>query len=346
MSKILVVATSRKTRGGITSVVKTHEQGAQWDENHCHWIQTHRDGAMLCKVGYLAIALLDYSFRLPFYDLVHIHFSNGNSMKRKLIFAKMARSLRKKIIIHFHAFDPQSTLNGPDKEQYKRFFEMADKIIVLSEWWKQQVENIYPKIKDKIEVLCNPCQNVSLDDSIPKMNHILYAGTVNARKGYSDLIRAFAKIADKHPDWKVVLAGNGEVEEGKQLASSLGIAQQVEFLGWVNGNAKQKAFQEASIFCLPSYAEGFPMAVLDAWAYGLPVITTPVGGIPDVAKDGENMLLFNPGDIGQLTSNIEKMIDDENLRKKISKASTEFAHGTFSIDAINNQLASIYESLS
>lgn len=77
------------------------------------------------------------------------------------------------------------------------------------------------------------------------------------------------------------------------------------FLGWVSGEAKDNAFKEAMIFCLPSYAEGFPMSVLDAWSYGLPVITTPVGGIPDVAQDGVNMLLFNPGDIDMLAKQMK-----------------------------------------
>lgn len=174
---------------------------------------------------------------------------------------------------------------------------------------------------------------------------ILYAGTINERKGYSDLIQAFAKIATKYPDWKVVFAGNGEVEEGEQLAGQLGISGQVEFAGWVSGEKKDTLFRRASIFCLPSYAEGFPMAVLDAWAYGLPVVTTPVGGIPDVAKDGENMLLFSPGDIDRLAENIDKLISDKELRCRISNASKEFAKGKFNINTINKQLGEIYASI-
>lgn len=342
MSKVLVVATSRKTRGGITAVIKAHEKGPQWKQYHCHWVQTHRDGPSWRKLAYLATAFLDYTIRLPFYDIVHVHFSLRTTAKRKMPFVKMAKFFNKKVILHLHC---GSQIDEIWNDNYQYLFSHADKSLLLSESLKAKIESKVGKGYD-LEVCYNPCPAVEIDKSIKKKNHILFSGTLYKGKGYQDLIKAFAKIADKHPDWKVVLAGNGEVEEGKQLASSLGIAQQVEFLGWVNGNAKQKAFQEASIFCLPSYAEGFPMAVLDAWAYGLPVITTPVGGIPDVAKDGENMLLFNPGDIGQLTSNIEKMIDDENLRKKISKASTEFAHGTFSIDTVNAQLAKIYESLS
>lgn len=176
-------------------------------------------------------------------------------------------------------------------------------------------------------------------------NIILYAGTVNERKGYADLIRAFAKIAKAFPDWRVVFAGNGEIEQGKSLAKELGIENQIEFVGWVSGEEKEALFRAASIFCLPSYAEGFPMAVLDAWAYGLPVITTPVGGIPDVADDGENMLLFSPGHIDKLADNISRLITNNDLRNKIASASIEFAKGKFNVYTVNRQLGEIYETL-
>ncbi|MCM1072111.1 MAG: glycosyltransferase family 4 protein [Bacteroides sp.] len=181
---------------------------------------------------------------------------------------------------------------------------------------------------------------------INKEKIILYAGTVNERKGYADLIKAFAKIAKRFPGWSVVFAGNGEIEEGVSLSKRLGVEKQIKFAGWVSGEQKDSLFRKASIFCLPSYAEGFPMAVLDAWAYGLPVITTPVGGIPDVAIDGENMLIFSPGDTDKLSEHIEKLITNETLRRKISNASMDFARNKFNIATVNKQLGDIYSSLS
>jgi glycosyltransferase involved in cell wall biosynthesis len=160
------------------------------------------------------------------------------------------------------------------------------------------------------------------------------------------MIKAFAKIASQYPDWKIVFAGNGEIDNGKKLAKELGIESQTQFLGWINGKDKDKAFKEASIFCLPSYAEGFPMAVLDAWAYGLPVITTPVGGIPDIAKDGENLLLFQPGDCDKLAIQMERMIKDKQLRANIIKQSSVLAETIFNIKTINKEIENLYNELS
>ena len=87
------------------------------------------------------------------------------------------------------------------------------------------------------------------------------------------------------------------------------------------------------------------MAVLDAWAYGLPVITTPVGGIPDIAKDGKNLLLFKPGDIKSLADQLGKLISNKLLREDIAKESKLLASTTFKLETINNEIADLYDQL-
>lgn len=344
MPKVLVIATSRKTRGGITSVIKAHETGQQWKKFHCHWIESHRDKYMIAKLCYLIKGFLEYMVVLPFYDIVHIHISEPSSAIRKCPFMCFAKLWKKKTIVHFHAFSPDTTIRSKHQNVYKYLFNKADVVIVLSNLWKKYVnESFY--LGDKVKVVYNPCTTVSVK-TYPKKKQILYAGTVNNRKGYADLIKAFARIAIKYPTWKIVFAGNGEIGQGKELAKSLQIESQTVFLGWVSGQDKDEIFRQSSIFCLPSYAEGFPMAVLDAWTYGLPVITTPVGGIPDVAIDGENMLLFNPGDIDMLAIQLERMIINNRLRERISAASYEFANHKFNIDTINQQLDDLYTELS
>lgn len=343
MSRVLVVATSRKTRGGITSVVKAHESGEQWKLFHCHWVQTHRDGPTWRKIIYFIGAFLDYGIRLPFYDIIHLHISQPTTILRKSAFLNLAKLFRKKIIVHFHAFNVEDTIKGQYSNKYIEFFSKANRVIVLSNWWKHELTNA-GVTANLINVLYNPCPRViTYNDS--RGNIILYAGTVNKRKGYADLIRAFAKINTMYPDWILEIAGNGKIEQGKNLCRELGIADNVRFLGWLENKEKEAAFNRASIFCLPSYAEGFPMAVLDAWAYGLPVITTPVGGIPDIATDGKNILLFNPGDIDKLAEQLERMISDEMLRTQISRQSEILAKTTFNQDTINQQLADLYASL-
>lgn len=344
MKKVIVIATSHNTRGGITSVVKAHQMGEQWNKYHCIWIETHIDKNIIWKLFFLIRGWLTYIILLPFYDLVHIHVSEPISALRKCLFFPFAKMWQKKVIIHFHAFSPDTTINGKYKKIYKYLFTHADRVIVLSQLWKKYVNNVF-NLNDKVQVIYNPCTTEILDSKYKKQNYILYAGTINSRKGYSDMIKAFAKISSKYENWKIVFAGNGEIEKGKALAQKLGIQHQTIFLGWVNGELKDKAFKEATIFCLPSYAEGFPMAVLDAFAYGLPVITTPVGGIPDIAKEGVNMLLFNAGDINTLSQQIDLLIENKDLRESIQRESLILAKTIFNLSTINKQIEDLYDSL-
>ena len=145
--------------------------------------------------------------------------------------------------------------------------------------------------------------------------------------------------------WKVVFAGNGEIERAKQIAEKLGILSQVEFLGWISGIRKETIFQESSIYCLASDGEGFPMGVLDAWAYGIPCVVTPVGGIPDIIEDGINGLIFPVGDSDRLAVQLNKLMNDKELGKAIVAESDKYVNGLFNIDIINNQLAEIYSNL-
>jgi len=346
--RVLVVAPGRKTRGGITAVVKAYEDSAFWQTWNCHWIETYRDGNSLMKVGYFLRGLIVYLFCLPQYSIVHIHLSEPTSAFRKSFFFYLAHWLRKKVILHFHAFSPESTLNGPKKRLYQNMFARADAIIVLSEYWKDQVAQCVPNTTGTIRVISNPCPEIRLSVRLPlkkSSNFILYAGTVNKRKGYVDLVEAFSLLASRYPDWNLVLAGNGEIECGRALAKILNIENRVAFLGWISDEEKEHVFRQATIFCLPSYNEGLPMALLDACAYGLPIIATPVGGIPDVFRDGKNAVLVPPGDVHFLSEKIELLIRDETLREQLGVESYLLSQNSLSVATVTQQLCMLNDDL-
>ena len=343
MAKVLVIATSRKTRGGITSVVKAHETGEQWKKYHCRWIETHRDGNSIRKLWYLGTALVEYICLLPFYDIVHIHLATTQSAKRKKMFFYLAKWLSKKVILHFHPSNEKFLFEPMNSKLYRKLFSKADLVLVLSEQWRCWIKMALG-LSNHIEVLYNPCPIVNRRDDLRK-NHILFAGTIISRKGYETLIRGFARIAQEHSDWKVIFAGNGEIANAMKIVECCGIQNQVEFLGWVTDKDKEKVFQEASVYCLASDGEGFPMGVLDAWAYGIPCVVTPVGGIPDIVVDGENGLVFSMGDVDGLANKLRMIISDRTLRKNIVLGQDKYVKGAFNINGINRKLEKIYTRL-
>ena len=281
---------------------------------------------------------------MPTFDIVHIHLSEPPSALRKIPFLIYAKLIGKKSIVHFHSYSVETTIHSKYDFIYKYIFTKTDIVIVLSQVWKDEV---YKKffIDEKVKVLYNPCDQPDFTNKFDKEKAILYAGILNFRKGYKDLLDAFSKIASNYPDWKLYLAGNGEIEKAKIKVESLNLHNQVTILGWIDGKEKSKYFQKASIFCLPSYAEGFPMAVLDAWSYGLPVITTTVGGLIDILYHKSNSLVNKPGDIEALSQNLSLMMSDDNLRLKIANESVNLAKSIFSVDNINTKLSLIYRGL-
>lgn len=347
MPDVLVLATSRHSHGGISSVVMAHERTRQWREHRCRWIPTHRSGSMLTKLAYLAAGMTQYLCFLPWCRIVHIHTSEPPSARRKWLFARLALLARKKVVVHFHAFDMQSTIESSYKEVYRKLFGKSDRLLLLSPTWERLVGSVFD-LRGKMTVLYNPCPQIYKDgiaDASVEYRRILYAGVLNRRKGYAELIRAFARIAPRFPDWKLVFAGSGEIYHANALARELGIASQVEFTGWVAGETKDRLFRKASVFCLPSYAEGFPMAVLEAWAYGLPVVATPVGGLPDIVTDGREALLFEPGDCEALAGQLEQLMSDSGLRERMKAESLRLANEDFNIETIGRRLGEIYDSL-
>ena len=339
--KVIVLGSSPNAMGGITNVILSHTHGKQWKDYHCKWLPTYNGGNVCYKIVCSIISFVKYVAILPGYNVVHIHTSEPTSLIRKTPFFILAKIARKKIIVHFHSFSIETTINSRFKFLYKYIFSNADKVIVLSQYWKNALcQNLYNG--ENICIVFNPCRKVERGIESEKEKWIIYAGILNSRKGYQDLINAFSLIASQHKDWSLIFAGNGEIKKGEELCDKNNITNQVKFLGWITGKEKDCYFRRSSIFCLPSYAEGFPMSVLDAWAYGLPVITTPVGGIPDIAIDGKNCLLFEPGNIKKLANCLEELILNIELRKKIASESYNLAMSILSEDEINAQIGSIY----
>ena len=140
---------------------------------------------------------------------MHIHLSAPSSVRRKLFFIRVGKLFEKPIILHFHAFSEKSNIDEGYANLYKKTFSLADKIIVLSKSWKSGLISDLNVVSNRIEVVYNPCPKVDPTKNVKKRNTILFAGTLNERKNFKTLIKAFALIAKKIPDWELVFAGNG-----------------------------------------------------------------------------------------------------------------------------------------
>lgn len=303
--KILVVGPSRKTRGGITSVIFAHSQHNWWKDNNTFWIESYRDGSAVNKIVMFIIGFTKFLVALPHSNKVIIHIALGTSAIRKSIFYLAALVTGKKIVFHFHT--PGSGEIPKDIWKVGWMFRRAEKIIVLSKSWASLLHDVFPSLEN-IVVIENP--SPLLIEPINKEKRIVFLGTLDERKGYLTLLKAFSNLPNSK-DWILDVCGNGNLKFAKQLVQDLGIEKRVVFHGWVNFKERDLILKKASIFCLPSFAEGLPVSLLEAVAYRCAVITTAVGGIPDYFSHGINAELIQPGNERMLTDSLDKVISNE-----------------------------------
>jgi glycosyltransferase involved in cell wall biosynthesis len=174
---------------------------------------------------------------------------------------------------------------------------------------------------------------------------VLYLNRLESRKGYEHLLEAIPVVLEHCPQTKFVLGGHGDVVSARQIAAELGVERAVEFPGWVEGDQKWCLLAQADILCLPSFSEGVPITLLEAMGAGVAVVTTPVGGIPDVVQDGVNGLLVRPGDVTSIAESLIRLLTDADLRSQLSNAGRQTVEKVHSLPIIDENLRRLYAGL-
>jgi glycosyltransferase involved in cell wall biosynthesis len=153
---------------------------------------------------------------------------------------------------------------------------------------------------------------------------VLFVGTYGRRKGCPELIDALAEVRKSGVDLTLTLVGHeehrGEEEMLRRQIGERALDGAVEFAGVASPAELERQYARADIFCLPSRVEGLPMALLEAMAFALPVIVTPVGGIPDVVEDGTSGVFVQPGDAEGLASALRSLVLSQGTRERIGAA--------------------------
>lgn len=233
---------------------------------------------------------------------------------------------------------------GPLRKAIVRFtLKRTSLIVALSEEWRE----FYAALARDSDVILVPNavllpEQSRLQKSRSSHFNIIYLGKVSEAKGAFDLIRAMPSVGG---DAILEIAGTGDTAAAEDLAKALGVADRVRFFGWVDPAGREAMLANADLLALPSYAEGLPMSVLEGMAYGLPVITTPVGGIPSLVKDGQNGLLVQPGDVMALAEAIERVRVDTVLAEWLGQSARETIKERFDARTFGRSIQGAYAKL-
>jgi len=160
-------------------------------------------------------------------------------------------------------------------------------------------------------------------------------------KNHPALLRAAAILLKDFPELEIVLAGDGRLRpELEKMANDLGISASVHFLGERRDIPAVLASLDISV--LTSFSESLPNAILEAMAAGLPVVSTRVGGSPEVVRDGETGFLVDSGNDAQLVEALRALLQNESLRKQFGAQGRDAARAQFGIASVQKQYEDLY----
>lgn len=287
-----------------------------------------------------------YYLNIKKIDISLIFTSNGSSFIEKGIIGLISRSFGAKVIMA-----PRSGFITNDIEKggaLKWFinytFNKVDLIVCQGEKWKIYFSENTTVRMDKFVVIPNwiDFKKYVKSKNLGKPINILFLAWVDRNKGIFELIDALSKITSKQ-EFRLHIAGDGTaMEELKKVISHLGLTHKVVIHGWVKGDQKYNLLKTSDIFILPSYFEGFPNALLEAMASGIPCIATDVGSVSDLIRDNVNGILVPIKDSKAIALSIEKLLENSNLRFKLGMKARESVEQNYSIDSAVNKFYTLF----
>jgi colanic acid/amylovoran biosynthesis glycosyltransferase len=256
------------------------------------------------------------------------------------------------LIVHFHGFD--SSVNDIIQKYrlgYEKMFETAKAIIVVSNEMKNKVISLGANKENIFLLRCAPSTSFSKVNPDYYSDQLIAVGRFVGKKAPHLTLLAFIKAQEKCPDLKLKLIGAGEL---LQICKELSIAMKIkniEFLGVLS--PEQIAKEMSNSFCFIQHSktasngdkEGTPVAVMEAMAAGLPVVSTFHAGIPDVIKNNENGFLVEEGDVEEMANCIVKLYHNRNLAERFGVNNKKYIQSNLTQERYKNEWDTLIQKI-
>ncbi len=357
---ILVISRNSKHKGGVVGFINSIVKFTSSENYHQERFIVGQRIGYQSKIFYFIFFAYDVGrFIKKLFNsnikLVHLNPSLGYvPIIRDGFFLIISKFMSKKTIIFWHGWSLQ-TQEKIDKHPLLKYFffiiySKADAFIVLSAGFKEKLitwgfpQNIY-------------VENTSVDDDLTcgfdfdvkrkkiykcETFNILFFSRLEISKGILEIIDAFVSLDDPKRILRLIIAGDGNgANIVKNKLDSLSDSR-IQYLGYVQGDLKKKILAEAHLMCLPSRSEGMPVAILEAMAFGVPIIATPVGGIPSIVIEGENGFYVKSPDLLELTRLFSILIEDLDLVVRIGAHNYETIKKNYVSSVVGGRICEIY----
>jgi glycosyltransferase involved in cell wall biosynthesis len=328
--RVVMLGPSLRQQGGMATVEKLIVNHPAEGLRIQH-IATHEEGSLAHRLGVFLLGVLRFLGCLLTrqVDVVHLHVSERGSVLRVGWLVWMAVLFRKPVIMHthgceFHLFFEQ--LSRFSRALVSLTFRRCAAVIVLSDSWRQYYMQHCRLDPNRVVVLLNP---VKVPPTLPKRPQgdrvkFVFLGRIGQRKGAFDVIQAVAQLPQsQQQQLELGLAGDGELVQAQALIEQFQLEHCIKLLGWIDADMRDRVLSEADVFLLPSHNEGLPVAMLEAMAWGLPVIVSPVGGIPELVTHQQHGFLVEPGNVGAIAQAMQTLLLQEPKRLRMGQAARQ-----------------------
>jgi glycosyltransferase involved in cell wall biosynthesis len=213
-------------------------------------------------------------------------------------------------------------------------YDEVDRMVAPSHFMRQSVtQHRFPA--NRVDVIYNGIDCGAMAPTSDDRGYILYLGRLSPEKGIETLLAAHNGIADRVP---LMVAGTGPIETALRTRFP-----RAQYLGHLSGPALDDAIRHAALLAVPSeWYENCPMSILEAMAFGKPVVASDIGGIPELVLHAKTGLLFRPGDTTALKDCLVCLMDDPILRRRYGNAARARAENQFSLEKHNSALLQLY----
>lgn len=340
MVNILMVGPNAESKGGIATVIRNFKK--YYTDNKViyfdSWVENKRMSS-----GVQALFKLKKKIKQEQIDIVHFHVAQKGSFYRKALLAKRVRK-QTKVIFHMHAsqFDTfYAEVNPKMKKYIRKTLDQLDGVVVLSEEWAQFYRTITTTNITIIENAVKVSKSIQYDSCSKK---IITLGRIGKRKGSYDILALAERIAPIFPEITFTLYGDGEIDKlAKQIKKKE--IKNIYLGGWVTKSDQEEIIRGSLLHLLPSYQEGLPMSILETMSFGIPNLSTTVGGIPQVVKDGENSMATNPGDIDAMFKRLSYFLENKDVREFYSTEAYKTIKSEFSLVSYFKKWNEFYKNL-
>ena len=265
-------------------------------------------------------------------NLVQIETASGISFLKNSIFVLLSKAAFRKIIISIYGPGPGFIEFFHDSptigRRYLKFVLSRCAVVrIESEQWVKAFSSELELEESKICAIPNVVWPEDFSDNTSPTNRsrdemtLLFLGWVGEAKGIFDLVDSIEILAHKGYQFKLLIVGpemrKGDTDKVIKVIVDKHLDKYAKVLGETERSEVVEYYHAADVYLLPSYTEGLPLAILEAMAAGLPIVSTRVGAIPQVVEEGVNGFLVDPGDVEGLVSRLEILIKNEKLREEM-----------------------------